>query len=110
MKLKPCPFCGGAIDSKPTGGIFIHHPIDPQNPWACGVGNAAIRVEDWNNRPGEDAARAEALKDAVTAIEERKKYKIKRGDCPECGMNGRLILDEAKAAVRRTLAKGVKSG
>ncbi len=56
-ELKPCPLCGVAVDSGPTGGIYIHHPIDSKNPWACNMANADIRVADWQNRPGEDAAR-----------------------------------------------------
>ena len=56
-ELKSCPLCGVAVDSGPTGGIYIHHPIDPKNPWACNMANADIRVADWQNRPGEDAAR-----------------------------------------------------
>ncbi len=70
MKLNPCPFCGVAVDSGPTGGIYIHHPIDSKNPWACNMTNADIRVADWQNRPGEAAARAEALEEAVKAIED----------------------------------------
>ena len=67
-ELENCPLCGVAVDSGPTGGIYIHHPIDPKTPWACNMANADIRVADWQTRPGEDAARLKQFEEDCKVV------------------------------------------
>ncbi len=78
MKLKPCPFCGS------VAYLTDELPCDPKRPWQvfCRKDDCQatidepqatedVAIELWNNRPGEKAARVEALEKARGTLEAR---------------------------------------
>ena len=72
MKIKPCPTCGGEVGVElidEGGGTIYHYGLKPKNEVICVLGGRSYSIEIWNTCPGEDAVRAEALEEAVKAIE-----------------------------------------
>ena len=72
MKLKSCPFCGGD-----TTEIFHSHYQYRVECRSCGgtlgtQSDPSKAAHAWNSRPGEQAARVEALEEVRRAIVEEK--------------------------------------
>lgn len=67
MKLKNCPFCGGKAEYYDESNAYVEHlcPI-----FGSGADNLTLRATDWNKRPLEDAARAEALEEHIKVLED----------------------------------------
>jgi len=66
-ELRECPFCGSkSID--PQGWVSA----DNAGPACDDCGACADTVELWNTRPGERAAYAVAIKEAMTVIDDRR--------------------------------------
>ena len=64
MIIKPCAYCG----EMPSEGSTIIHLSGRS---LCRVAGTVFTPEQWNTRPGEDAARIAALEEAVEAIERK---------------------------------------
>ena len=75
--LKPCPFCGGRpiiLSTDKTNVLWEVKCLDCHARGRMTPGGKARAIELWNARPSEDKARAEALEEAVGAIEKLKNH------------------------------------
>ncbi len=59
LKLKPCPFCGEAVEINRKQWVDSEGYADDMIYVDCQNHNMIIRPDDWNNRPAEDGLRAE---------------------------------------------------
>ena len=65
-ELKPCPFCGTEIEhpiDEDANETTMFHPKPKTGNCILGGYVYGFFIEDWNHRPGEDAARRKALEE-----------------------------------------------
>lgn len=107
MELKPCPFCGSVANVHSVGdgdSYVLCQSCDTLSPKD---GTPEYVAQNWNNRPLEDALRAQSVKDAARIAELEEFVKefadepCTYGDnCPDFGTrHGKCYNCKARAAL-----------